>query len=424
MVAAVWDRTARVWDLQGRELNVFEEHSGGVYDAAFSPDGQWVVTASDDRTARVWSADTLDTLLVKGCNHLRIYLVNHPATLAALPACQTPQRLRLAAPALRAEGDALAREGQTEGAIAQYEQANQWHPGLVPQPAQRAADLWAAQTAWATGSTLAADRNWEGALAQFQIAVRLDDTRRLDPEAEARYLTTRAFLASGRTLAREGDLQAAATQFQAALDLVPAYAFAPQEEAQDIRVDALLTADRDLARKGDIAAATDRFQAALDLDPSLDLNPQEEAQRLATSALIDQGEESARQGNIPQALTQFETALSLSPALEIAAASWDTLCFYGSVYDQTPLVFNACEQAVTLDPADPFYRRNRGIARALTNDPEGGIADFQFFIEQLDPTGDSDDIELVQAWITDLRAGKPAPEIFAPFFQEIRDRQR
>ena len=39
-----------------------EGHSGIVWSAAFSPDGQRVVTASGDKTARVWNAATGDAL--------------------------------------------------------------------------------------------------------------------------------------------------------------------------------------------------------------------------------------------------------------------------------------------------------------------------------------------------------------------------
>jgi WD40 repeat protein len=39
-------------------LRTLEGHSGAVFSAAFSPDGQRVVTASYDHTARVWNAAT------------------------------------------------------------------------------------------------------------------------------------------------------------------------------------------------------------------------------------------------------------------------------------------------------------------------------------------------------------------------------
>ncbi|MEN0065663.1 MAG: WD40 repeat domain-containing protein [Myxococcota bacterium] len=58
VVTASLDDTARVWQADGTGLPVvLEGHTNGVTAAAFSPDDQHVVTASDDRTARVWRAD-------------------------------------------------------------------------------------------------------------------------------------------------------------------------------------------------------------------------------------------------------------------------------------------------------------------------------------------------------------------------------
>ena len=57
VVTASEDKTARVWDpASGRPIGEPMHHDGRVLAASFSPDGRWVVTASEDKTARVWEA--------------------------------------------------------------------------------------------------------------------------------------------------------------------------------------------------------------------------------------------------------------------------------------------------------------------------------------------------------------------------------
>jgi WD40 repeat protein len=58
VVTASDDKTARVWDAaSGKELRQFR-HEDSVKAASFSPDGRTVVTASGDKTARIWDAAT------------------------------------------------------------------------------------------------------------------------------------------------------------------------------------------------------------------------------------------------------------------------------------------------------------------------------------------------------------------------------
>ena len=57
VVTASMDGTARVWDAaSGKPIGESMQHENGVNSAQFSPDGQRVVTASWDNTARLWDA--------------------------------------------------------------------------------------------------------------------------------------------------------------------------------------------------------------------------------------------------------------------------------------------------------------------------------------------------------------------------------
>ena len=60
IVTASCDKTARLWDAEtGKQIGApLVGHKGYVTSAAFSPDGKRIVTASCDKTARLWDAAT------------------------------------------------------------------------------------------------------------------------------------------------------------------------------------------------------------------------------------------------------------------------------------------------------------------------------------------------------------------------------
>ncbi len=68
IVTASRDKTARVWDAStGRQIAVLRGHKGPVMSAAFSPDGTRIVTASADKTARLWDArSTREIVILRG----------------------------------------------------------------------------------------------------------------------------------------------------------------------------------------------------------------------------------------------------------------------------------------------------------------------------------------------------------------------
>jgi len=61
IVTASLDRTVRIWNAEsGKELHKLEGHTNMVYSATFSPNGKLIVTASADRTARIWDLQAVE----------------------------------------------------------------------------------------------------------------------------------------------------------------------------------------------------------------------------------------------------------------------------------------------------------------------------------------------------------------------------
>jgi WD40 repeat protein len=79
IVTASSDKTARLWDADGKPIGELQGHTDAVYSAAFSPDGKRIVNASEDNTARLWAifANTQELVL-----HAK----------AAIPRCLTPSQ--------------------------------------------------------------------------------------------------------------------------------------------------------------------------------------------------------------------------------------------------------------------------------------------------------------------------------------------
>jgi hypothetical protein len=70
VVTASADKTARVWDAaSGKAIGQPMRHEDAVYSAQFSSDGQRVVTASADKTAQVWDAASGKAILGQPLRH-------------------------------------------------------------------------------------------------------------------------------------------------------------------------------------------------------------------------------------------------------------------------------------------------------------------------------------------------------------------
>ncbi len=57
LVSASDDNTLKLWDVDtGTEIRLFAGHAGGVWDVAFSPNGKTLASGNRDRTLKLWWA--------------------------------------------------------------------------------------------------------------------------------------------------------------------------------------------------------------------------------------------------------------------------------------------------------------------------------------------------------------------------------
>jgi WD40 repeat protein len=58
-ISASRDRTLKVWELEtGREVRTLAGHAAGVRAVAVIPDGRVAISASEDRTLKMWELET------------------------------------------------------------------------------------------------------------------------------------------------------------------------------------------------------------------------------------------------------------------------------------------------------------------------------------------------------------------------------
>ena len=58
------DKTIKLWDIQEGELiRTLEGHGEGISDIAWSHDGEYLASASDDKTIWIWSIESVCFLL-------------------------------------------------------------------------------------------------------------------------------------------------------------------------------------------------------------------------------------------------------------------------------------------------------------------------------------------------------------------------
>ncbi|MEL6491963.1 MAG: hypothetical protein AAFQ95_18565, partial [Cyanobacteria bacterium J06621_3] len=146
IVSGSGDNTLRLWDLEGNAIGApFEGHSNSVSSVAFSPQGDRIVSGSDDHTLRLWRVGTWEDELRYCCNmlmhHTTLTLPQDETAQQACKVCEQVWTRQQSAQFAVAQGSALARQGDVEGAVRKFERAKGLDPELVIDSEGRAREL-------------------------------------------------------------------------------------------------------------------------------------------------------------------------------------------------------------------------------------------------------------------------------------------
>jgi len=135
---------------------------------------------------------------------------------------------------------------------------------------------------------------------------------------------------------------------------------------------------------------------AINIPDSLVDHPQFRA-----AVLLCKGFDLVASGDVDGAITAYIESQNLVPNLEISAFFWNQLGWFGSLYNRAKDVLFASEKAVK---ASPRNKAVRGLSRALTNNLDGAIEDFEAAINNGNSLHGKKLVKL-QLWLDTLKSG-------------------
>jgi len=367
IVSGGLDGKVRLWDTSGKPMGKpFEGHKGGVLSAVFSPDGKRIVSGSRDNTIRLW--DTLGQPIKK--------LRGHTNSISSVKF--SPDGKTIASGSY----DNTIRLWDTEG-----------EP--IGQPLKGHTNTVTSVAFSPDGKTIISG-SINGTLRLWRLGTWQDWLNM----ACNRLILHPVLVAPQTQFGEDAEMISVA---QEAGKTCQKLVWNPEENAQF-----LVNQGRAIARQGDVSKAIETFKQAKKLSPSIKVPAENKVKRWAAEGSIEQGENLVQEGKVQEALYAFEKAKLFDATWKIPPKSWNTLCWYGALQGGAKTVISACDTAVELAPGNADVRDNRGLARALTGDTPGAIADFQAFIEG---TNSAEDKKQRQGWIDALKKGeKPFTE--------------
>jgi WD40 repeat protein len=245
------------------------------------------------------------------------------------------------------------------------------------------------------------------ALERFRRASQLDPSGMGKPEDVAKSLASMHLIAEGRRLALRGEIEPSAALFRRAVAIDGDLRLDPQIAARRIRAWRLLSRAGRFAGEGNAEEVRKLIGQARRVDPGLPESTGQGLLRSVSEQLIQRTIEHISSNRIEPALVAYREAVGITPDLEslnFDADEWNGVCWFFTARGHAATVLPACELAGRKNEKDPGIRDSRGVARALTGNLQGAIADVQFFVDAAKTDADIRQQRL--RWLEALRKGE------------------
>ena len=426
ILSGSYDKTLRLWDLKGNPIGQpFEGHQEAVLSVSFSPDGKTLFSTSSDRTLRLW--DTRSGELIAPPIYIEpTTVLSEWAVNVSSVAISPDGKTIITSIGAKATGYLHLLRGNWKSWLEVACQRWGYHYIFldVDSEESQAATKTCQEHIWnktettqilmKRGRTLA--EYWgdvEGAVAYFKEARKINPQLNFDPRAEAQRFAAPFLVSEGETLAKDGDVKGAINQLRTALKWNSSLSFEPEikvaqsllESSQELVKDNYFTTKVERQR---LEKAVNNFQKALEIAPSLKNSPNnQEVRQLLAQSIVTKGEKLAEQSEVKEAISSYEEAKKLNPEIKIEEKSWAVICKLENIWEYASDVMPACDKLVALKANNPSYRYERGVARAITNNIDGAINDFQKFLEllnQIQPSNENNKIQVMRwkLWVQKL----------------------
>ncbi|CAD5962399.1 putative WD repeat-containing protein all2124 [Planktothrix rubescens] len=431
------DNTVKLWKLDGTLVDTLKSHESSVIGVAFSPDGKFIASGSADYTVKLWKLDgTLVTTLTGHEDSVRGVAFSPDGKFIASASDDITVKLwkldgtlvtTLTGHERSVRGVAFSPDGKFIASGSADSTVKLWKLDGTLVTTLTGHERSVIGVAFSPDGKFIASGSADNTVKLWKLDDTLVTTLTGHESSVfgVAFSPDRKFIASGSrdstvklwNLNREALLKHACNWMTDYLKNNPNLEEKERQVCGQVEpsATALFLRGEKLTAEGNIKEAVPKFQQAAKLDSNFSLTWAAESLVRIGKRFIGYDETGTPILKFEEAILAYNQAQELDPNLKISASDWNQLCWAGSINKEADQVIFACNKAVELDPKNGWVYNSRGLARTLTGDSKGAIEDFEIFVKS---AGNAEEKKQRKAWIASLNKGKN------PFTDEVLEQLR